>query len=443
MDGPAILVGLLLFLVAAIVERVIPGLGLPRRAVWATSMAGSVILPLASVLVPSGEPTAGVSGIVGSAVARGGGPGLELSVAPDLWWVDPVLLAGWAMATAAVSFVLIRSRLELRHDSSRWVHGEVCGSPVTISPSTGPAVVGFIAPVVVVPGWVVSELDEWSQRMIYVHEREHIRARDPLLLLLGLAAAALFPWNPGIWLGLRALRQAVELDCDARVVRLEGVRSAYGSLLLDVARHLNQRPPTSIAVTSPPLERRIRFLTNAEPIPGWPIRTFLLTAACAISLIVARLPSPPRPSIEWRVSGSDELMNPPSSYGLPPSPPDSRPRLVNRHETPGILDGSYPPMLRDAGVGGTAVVWIYVDPRGRVERTSILESSGNPELDRAAQGASMEFQYRPAVTDGRPTAEWIQQSISFLPPPSPGSVSGRIRLAIWTTPTLPTLVAMR
>jgi hypothetical protein len=100
-----------------------------------------------------------------------------------------------------------------------------------------------------------------------MHEQEHIRARDPLLLAAGCLVVALIPWNPLAWWMLLRLRLAVELDCDTRVLR-GGVRpQTYGSLLIDMA---GRGPGLSLGVPalagSPStLERRLRAMTTRLP----------------------------------------------------------------------------------------------------------------------------------------------------------------------------------
>ena len=54
------------------------------------------------------------------------------------------------------------------------------------------------------------------------HEREHQRARDPLLLHAAAVGALVMPWNPAVWWMLSRLKLAVEMDCDARVFARDG-----------------------------------------------------------------------------------------------------------------------------------------------------------------------------------------------------------------------------
>ena len=94
-----------------------------------------------------------------------------------------------------------------------------------------------------------------------------MRARDPLLLAAGCLAVALVPWNQAAWWMLRRLRAAVEMDCDARVLRRGARRHAYGTLLVEMA---GRGPGLSLgapALAGPPstLERRLRAMNARLP----------------------------------------------------------------------------------------------------------------------------------------------------------------------------------
>ncbi|HWK89123.1 MAG TPA: M56 family metallopeptidase [Longimicrobium sp.] len=144
-----------------------------------------------------------------AAAALGSGAGTALGAA----W----LALSAALLTAAAA-TLVRARRKRRS----WPLEEMAGTAVRVAPGVGPAVLGIRHPEVVVPVWLLDAPPE-EQAMVVAHEREHIRARDPLVLAVGSLAAALMPWNPAAWWMLLRLRTAVELDCDARVLR-RGVR---------------------------------------------------------------------------------------------------------------------------------------------------------------------------------------------------------------------------
>jgi hypothetical protein len=213
--------------------------------------------------------------VLGSAVALGGRiPGEALA-------------AGWMALSAALLVIAGATILRAHGARRRWPLHELAGTPVRVAPRLGPAVLGLRAPEVVVPRWVLEAPPE-EQRLVVLHEREHIRARDPLLLAAGCLAAALVPWNPAAWWMLSRLRTAVELDCDARVLR-RGVRPfAYGTLLIDMAGRgpgLTLGAP-AMAGSPSSLERRLRAMNVRIPRFA-PARAGLLGVLAAGALVGA------------------------------------------------------------------------------------------------------------------------------------------------------------
>ncbi len=53
-----------------------------------------------------------------------------------------------------------------------------------------------------------------------------------------------------------------------------------------------------------------------------------------------------------------------------------RPDIKNRADVARALEREYPPLLRDAGIGGTVQVWFFIDEKGRYSSTQVNESSG-------------------------------------------------------------------
>jgi bla regulator protein blaR1 len=80
------------------------------------------------------------------------------------------------------------------------------------------------------------------------HALEHIAARDPLLLMGALVAAALMPWNILLWWQLRRLRRAIEIDCNARVLSTSPDVSTYGDEMLRQVSRRCRRMPLGVAV---------------------------------------------------------------------------------------------------------------------------------------------------------------------------------------------------
>jgi TonB family protein len=89
------------------------------------------------------------------------------------------------------------------------------------------------------------------------------------------------------------------------------------------------------------------------------------------------------------------------------------PELQNRAEVLTFLRRTYPTILRQAGIGGTVLLWLYIDEAGQVQRTVLAESSGYEELDSVAQQVAEKMVFSPAFNRDKKTAVWLSQSIDF------------------------------
>jgi beta-lactamase regulating signal transducer with metallopeptidase domain len=140
----------------------------------------------------------------------------------------------WSLAIVLVGLPFIVVYVRFRRLCRSLPETELNGQRVRVSPMIGPVVVGVVRPEIVVPRWVFHHVPD-EQRLILAHEAAHIRARDPLVIGGACALVALMPWNPAAWIILSRIRLAIEIDCDARVLREGASPLAYGSLLVDVA----------------------------------------------------------------------------------------------------------------------------------------------------------------------------------------------------------------
>jgi hypothetical protein len=168
------------------------------------------------------------------------------------------------LASIAAGVVVVNVARRVRRASRSWPTTTMHGARVRVAPHVGPVVIGFLRPEIVVPHWVLERPDD-EQRLVVSHELEHVRARDPLFLGLGWLGVILTPWNPAVWYMLSRLRLAIELDCDARVLRRGAAMHAYGSLLLDVAQHASPLRTRALALAddSSHLQQRILAMQRA------------------------------------------------------------------------------------------------------------------------------------------------------------------------------------
>ncbi|HEY4556345.1 MAG TPA: energy transducer TonB [Lysobacter sp.] len=80
----------------------------------------------------------------------------------------------------------------------------------------------------------------------------------------------------------------------------------------------------------------------------------------------------------------------------------------------------YPEALACNGVGGTVQLRIRIEADGRIRQTDVQKSSGNAELDAAAQAAVRGWTFNPAKQAGKAVAQWIAVPMTFhVPQPRP------------------------
>lgn len=110
---------------------------------------------------------------------------------------------------------------------------------------------------------------------------------------------------------------------------------------------------------------------------------------------------------------------PPPPQGAAPSdmpsyiPRDVEPRLKNGRDIQRLLERLYPAMLREAGIGGRVLLWVFVDERGRAVKSQVHTTSGYPALDNAAMQIVESMEFSPAMNRDKPVGVWIAQPIDF------------------------------
>jgi protein TonB len=70
-------------------------------------------------------------------------------------------------------------------------------------------------------------------------------------------------------------------------------------------------------------------------------------------------------------------------------------------------------MLREAGIGGTVVLHVFVGADGRPTRSQAIESSGYPQLDAAAREVVDRMEFTPALNRDKPVGVWVRQGVTF------------------------------
>ncbi len=263
-----------LFVIAGhLLERLCAVAGWPNRIAWIAVISLASTVPALAMLNvdrgPSRETVAGSSLATSIPIAHSAdiiridAPARFVdSLANNLAFLDAGLILLWIGASLLLALglatLVIRSRLLIRGA----IRHPVGDTETLITRDTGPALAGIWSYTIVLPGWTLSLRPE-QRALIMMHEQQHARSRDPLLIWTGALLVALFPWNVGLWYSMFRLRAAIEIDCDRRVLLHTPDLHGYASLLIDVAERTSRSFEFAAAFSESPslLARRITAMS--------------------------------------------------------------------------------------------------------------------------------------------------------------------------------------
>lgn len=407
----AVVVSLALGGAGAAMERVLRLYDLQARFAWVAAMLGSMVIPVVALLglLVSGftAPTDQLPAwaVPAAPAVVDAARGMVEAGGSVFSWFEWGFYAVWAAGTLVLAGWIVTSASSLRQKEPRWKRVAVPGDDVYRDEELGPAAVGLLEPKVVVPDWVM-KLGDGDRRMVLLHEREHARTADPALIAGGWLLVALAPWNLPLWWHIRRLRQAIELDCDLRVVRRTRDPEGYGRVLLEAARMSRDSVLPLRAGGDSFIGDRIRSLMDGTPTMR-PLRaaTGLAVVLCA-GVVATTLPSP-RAAPAWTAKA---LFQRAVQSEKPVSRTD--PTITNRHEVERALRRRHPDDLRKRGVGGRSRVLLRVGADGRVEEAAIVESTGKPRLDRIARRVARMIRFAAPAGQGR-AGYWFVKTLRF------------------------------
>jgi hypothetical protein len=129
--------------------------------------------------------------------------------------------------------------------------------------------------------------DQRRQAEVIAHERAHLSAGDPQLFTVALCLLVFMPWNLPLWWQLKRLRNAIEVDCDARVLDAGHDVSSYGETLISVGERQSAFIGAVAAMTESRsfLEERIAIMMK-KPTRWWQIPATVLSCL-SIGLVAA------------------------------------------------------------------------------------------------------------------------------------------------------------
>jgi beta-lactamase regulating signal transducer with metallopeptidase domain len=373
-------VALLIGLAALALERVAAWCRLPRRGLWAGALVLSVVLPAVLVLTPRqvrAPPAVVINPSTASAatpkpvaeqfrvpdavasVARKSQPA-QGPTWPSRASVEQVLQTVWLVASVGLVIFYALLAVRLRTAARNWRREWINEREVWVTEALGPAVYGLIRPVILMPRWAL-DAPSSAQAVVLAHEQEHIAARDPALLFLGLVLVVIAPWNLLLWWQLQRLRFAIEVDCDARVLRRGVEAKGYGEVLLAIGERRTFTPVGAIALTEPAsqLLRRIRIMTAQLPQRGkWAVAaTVGLSLTC---LAVAAELQAPVLRTAW-ITGEAAA----GALRKPPLAGEDRRLAVVRN----LVRATYPELFDASATPGAVLVTLLMNQDGTLYKS--------------------------------------------------------------------------
>jgi beta-lactamase regulating signal transducer with metallopeptidase domain/archaellum component FlaC len=303
-----------------------------RAVLWGSSLAGSLLIPLAAPVLPQLElpfpepvakwtarPDTAVTGsidarletapemtadrdnaaISASATARDSKPAVNwLAIMASIWAIAAAaLLARLALGLWRVAGVVRRAQSVNESDWQRQLElaRTLVGfrRPVRLLASDEvevPATVGLFRPTIVLPrvgqSWV------WDRRRaVLLHELVHIDRFDWPVRIAARVARAIYWFNPLVWWAVRRLDLEQELASDEEVLALGTRASSYACHLLGVARHALTCPAPAIPALGMArrthLEERIMSILERKN----PRRVGLAVLIPTVALIAVLVPA--------------------------------------------------------------------------------------------------------------------------------------------------------
>jgi uncharacterized protein (TIGR03435 family) len=299
------LVGALLWLALVALRRRSPTV---RYAVSCLALATLMVLPLLTMATlwswTAVDPVAAADAAASPATTAMPQTMLPIwlvSDSPRIVWLEVVQL--WALPIWSFGVLMLSIRLVWAYRHSFTVRrGEPCADahvlatvaglaqqigitkPVRVvisSLTSGPGVVGWLRPVMLLPPAAALGLTPQQLEAVIAHELAHIKRHDYLVNLFQVVAETVFFYHPVVWWTSKQIRIERELCCDDVAVRANGDPIAYARALTTLARHQLGAPALTMAATGGSLLHRVQRLVGGA--------THEYTSARAPGLIVASL----------------------------------------------------------------------------------------------------------------------------------------------------------
>jgi TonB family protein len=323
-----------------------------------------------------------------------------------------LLLALWAGLRS------LRLRASLRHAQAVTLDGYGRGLRLRLGASLHtPLAFGILRPTIYLTP------DLWhgpaqGLRSVILHEHEHIRRRDGIVVLLQTLLQIVFALNPMVWVMNLRLHRYREQLCDSAALRNSGIPpQTYGRLLLDHIEAQRNRVlviGTSFFETRHGIVERIShlFVVGKEERMRWKHYAIL----ALLVLVIAPL--------SWKCGdGRDVSVKYPVEHRMETGSEEdslSARDQMNAVQTAEIVGGmkslskalAYPPEAASKKIQGTVVVEVEVAADASVSNMRVIKSV-HPVLDKAAVDAMRKVKWIPATFKSNPEKSTVRVPIKF------------------------------
>jgi TonB family protein len=303
-------------------------------------------------------------------------------------WILVAWLAGAAVSLArlGVSFVRIE---RIRRNAQPLANA---GSDVFVSDEVAvPIVAGIVAPAIVIPKALLSDLTPTDLAGIVQHERAHVRRNDPLMNLIACLIEACLFFNPWVRVAGHQLSNEREAACDDWVVEKIGRADEYAACLAALAQTLRSNVAPLLTPSAfrsrHALVSRIERLSSSEP-RRLNVNPYALGGIIVMFFIVTLVFQAFSPALALTPDAQSSLRGvPASTLAAACSKPNVEATVIN----------AVPP--RAFNVHGKTDVAVTIAPNGHVVGAKVLHSSGYPAMDQAVVTAARQSTYSPKIVN--------------------------------------------
>jgi beta-lactamase regulating signal transducer with metallopeptidase domain len=151
----------------------------------------------------------------------------------------------------------------------------------------GPAVAGWIRPVVLLPVSAISGLTTEQLEAVIAHELAHIQRHDAFVNLFQLAVETLLFYHPAVWWLGKRIRTERENCCDDVAVALCQSPVIYANALARMAEWKAAPQLVMAANRSPLIERVARLLESRSSVRSFRVANLGACALCLFTALIA------------------------------------------------------------------------------------------------------------------------------------------------------------